>query len=186
MRSLTKVGPLALLAFVMSSCTAGNEPETPAPTGDTPPTAAAATGSESETQAVTLTDANLQAYARALRAQAEVIRRPGRGTHYGVTMSRHGLNGEAGEVLEAAGMTIDEYRQVHDLVDPVFTTLNFQGEIGPPRSINLEMAPEWKEKLEGDPFATLTPESAAALRKNLDDVAEAWGEVVGLTAQHGQ
>lgn len=137
-------------------------------------------------QPTTLTDANLDAYGRALARQAEIIRRPGRGTHYGVTMSAYDLDGEAGEVLEAAGMTIDEYRAVEQQVEPVFTILNFKGEIGPPRSIDLEAAPEWKEKLEGDPFAALPPESAAALRRNMDTLAPLWGVVVGLTAQHGR
>ncbi|MFZ7094963.1 hypothetical protein ACOPJQ_13105 [Luteimonas dalianensis] len=61
-----------------------------------------------------------------------------------------------------------------------------KGEIGPPRSIDLEAAPEWKEKLEGDPFATLTPESAAALRRHMDTLVPLWSDVVGLTAQHGR
>jgi len=133
-----------------------------------------------------LTDANLEAYGRALAKQAEIIRRPGRGTHYGVSMSAYGLDGEAGEVLEAAGMTIDEYHSVEQQVEPVFKILNFRGEIGPPRSIDLEAAPEWKAKLEGDPFATLPPESAAVLRRNMDTLVPLWSDVVGLTAQHGR
>ena len=83
-------------------------------------------------------------------------------------------------------MTVDEYRAVDRQVNPVFTILNFKGEIGPPRSIDLEAAPEWKEKLEGDPFATLTPESAAALRRHMDTLVPLWSDVVGLTAQHGR
>ena len=61
-----------------------------------------------------------------------------------------------------------------------------QGQIGPPRSIDLEAAPEWKAKLEGDPFATLPPESAAVLRRNMDTLVTLWSDVVGLTAQHGR
>lgn len=175
----------ALLAIVMA---AGCTPADP-PTGDAAAAEAKTArshGVENGTQATTLTDTNLQAYARALEKQAEIIRRPGRGTHYGVSMSAHGADGESGEVLEAAGMSIDEYRMVNGMVQPVFTTLNFQGEIGPPRSINLEMAPDWKEKLAGDPFDTLPPESAAALRRNMDTLVPVWSDVVGLTAQHGQ
>ena len=181
-RSMT-AGLAALLTVALAGgCSPAEEAEL-ATTGSQPTTGTTAGG---DAQPATLTDANLQAYARALGKQAEIIRRPGRGTHYGVTMSAHGNTAESGEVLEAAGMTLEEYRMVDSLVDPVFTTLNFKGEIGPPRSINLEMAPEWKERLEGDPFATLPPESAAALRRNMDTVAPAWSDVVGLTAQHGQ
>ena len=148
------------------------------------PATQAATGNEATT--VELTDANLEAYARALAKQAEIIRRPGRGTHYGVIMSAYDMDGESGEVLKAAGMTAQEFHAVDDLVDPVFTTLNFQGEIGPPRSIDLEAAPEWKERLEGDPFADLAPESAAALRRHMDTLVPLWSDIVGLTAQHGR
>ena len=103
-----------------------------------------------------------------------------------MTISIHDLDGETGEVLDAAGMTVDEYRAVEQQVEPVFTILNFKGEIGPPRSIDLEAAPEWKAKLEGDPFATLPPESAAVLRRNMDTLVPLWSDVVGLTAQHGR
>lgn len=148
---------------------------------------AATTGDRSDAQATALTDANLEAYARALEKQAEIIRRPGRGTHYGVKISAYGEDSESREVLEAAGMTAREYNAVDRLVDPVFTTLNFQGEIGPPRSINLdEASPEWRERLERDPFDDLPPESAAALRRHMDTLVPLWSDVVGLTAQHGQ
>ncbi len=139
-----------------------------------------------DAQPVTLTDENLDAYARALAKEAEIIRRPGRGAHYGVSISAYGSDGESGEVLEAAGMTVAEYLAVQDLVVPVFTTLNFQGKIGPPRTMDLDAAPPWKERLESDPFDTLSPESAAALRRNMDKLVPPWSDIVALTAQHGQ
>ncbi|MFZ7097095.1 hypothetical protein ACOPJQ_13175 [Luteimonas dalianensis] len=182
-RSMT-AGLAALLTLALAGgCTPADDAERPATAESRPATGASA---GDDTQPAVLTDANLEAYARALGKQAEIIRRPGRGTHYGVSMSVHGSDGESEEVLEAAGMTIEEYRMVDRMVDPVFTTLNFKGEIGPPRSINLELAPEWKEKLEGDPFDTLPPESAAVLRRHMDTLVPLWSDVVGLTAQHGQ
>ena len=187
-------GLAALLTIALASACApsGDQAATadaPAMTpATTPATPAAATGTPGAPDAppAALTDANLEAYGRALAMQAEIIRRPGRGTHYGVDMSPYALEGEAGEVLEAAGMDIEAYRTVHAQVDPVLTVLNFKGDIGPPRSIDLEAAPEWKAKLERDPFASLPPESAAALRRHLDTLAPLWGDVVGLTAQHGR
>lgn len=172
-----------LAATLAVGCSGEPEGNGTAATGDRTVTRATAAA---DTEAPVLTDANLEAYARALAKQAEIIRRPGRGTHYGVTVSAYDLEGESGEVLEAAGMTAQEYRAVDRVVDPVFTTLNFQGEIGPPRSIDLEAAPEWKERLEGDPFADLAPESAAALRRHMDTLVPLWSDIVGLTAQHGR
>ena len=180
----TRLAALFGLALGVTAC-APSADEAAATTADSASSDANGATDSAALQAA-LTDANLDAYGRALAKQAEIVRRPGRGTHYGVTMSAYDLDGEAGEVLEAAGMTIDEYRAVEQLVEPVFTILNFKGEIGPPRSIDLEAAPEWKAKLESDPFATLPPESAAALRRNMDTLAPLWGDVVGLTAQHGR
>lgn len=176
---------LFVVALATTACAPSADDE--AATATTPSAPSNTTNAkESAARPTVLTDANLDAYGRALAKQAEIIRRPGRGTHYGVTMSAYDLDGEAGEVLEAAGMTIDEYRAVEQQVEPVFTVLNFKGEIGPPRSIDLEAAPEWKAKLEGDPFATLPPESAAALRRSMDTLVPLWSDVIGLTAQHGR
>ncbi len=170
-----------LLTLVVATACSG-----PAPDAGRPESAANPAPGDSETQAITLTDANLAAYARALAKQAEIIRRPGRGSHYGVRISAYDSDGESGEVLEAAGMTVEEYQAVDALVNPILATLNFQGHIGPPRSIDVDAAPEWKQRLDSHAFADLSPESAAALRRNLETVAKPWGEIVELTAQHGR
>lgn len=185
MRRLAQAALGGILATALAAGCSGTaeDAERAAAAGDRP---AANSDTSAAAQPVTLTDENLDAYGRALARQAEIIRRPGRGTHYGVTISAYDSGGESGEVLEAAGMTVAEYRAVNDLVEPLFTTLNFQGKIGPPRSINLEAAPEWKERLQSDPFATLSPESAAALRRNMDKLVPPWSDIVGLTGQHGQ
>lgn len=176
----------SLVAMLLVAAAAGCR----GPAPDAGPAAASPTGATATAAAesghVTLDDENLAAYARALARQVEIIRRPGRGTHYGVAISAHDLDGETGEVMEAAGMTVAEYKAVDGLVDPVFTTLNFQGVIGPPRSIDVDASPEWRERLEGDPFASLSPESAAALRRHMDTLVPLWSEIVGLTAQHGR
>src|SRR3546814_6595193 len=97
---------------------------------------AATRGTADAKEAFELTPALLQAYAKGLHKEVEIIRRPGRGTHYGVTISKYGEEGP--EVVAASGLSIDDYRAIRDLVDPVFTTLNFQGKIGTPRSIDLD------------------------------------------------
>jgi len=142
-----------------------------------------ATGPADAKAAFELTPALLQGYAKGLRKEAEIIRRPGRGTHYGVTISKYGEEGR--EAVAASGLSLDDYRAIRDLVNPVFTTLNFQGKIGPPRSMDLERAPEWKQRLAGDPFDELSPSSAQALRDHMDILVPPWSEIIALTAQHG-
>src|SRR5690606_21525594 len=144
-------GVTALLAIAITLATCSGNPD---PEGETAPAATASSGATGNAatkgtagakEAFELTPALLQAYAKGLRKEVEIIRRPGRGTHYGVTISKYGEEGR--EAVTASGLSLDDYRAIRDLVNPVFTTLNFQGKIGPPRSIDLERAPEWRERL---------------------------------------
>src|SRR3546814_9574602 len=164
----------------------------PCPDGESAQAAAAGSGAADDAAArgtayakgaFELTPALLQAYAKVLHKEVEIIRRPGRGTHYGVTISKYGEEGP--EVVATSGLSIDDYRAIRDLVDPVFTTLNFQGKIGPPRSIDLERAPEWKHRLAGDPFDELSPASAKVLREHMDILVPPWSEIIAMTAPHG-
>ena len=68
-------------------------------------------------------------------------------------MSLQARDPEAQEVAEAAGMSVLEYRELHDAVERVLTTLNLQGKIGPPRSVDLEKASdEFRARYESDPL----------------------------------
>ena len=187
MAAVAGVTALLAIAITLATCSGNPDPEgetAPAATASSGATRSAATkGTAGAKEAFELTPALLQAYAKGLRKEVEIIQRPGRGTHYGVAISKYGEEGP--EVVAASGLTLDDYRAVRDLVDPVFTTLNFQGKIGPPRSINLERAPEWKERLAGDPFDQLSPASAKALREHMDILVPPWSEIVRMTAQNG-
>src|SRR5690606_35214867 len=140
---------LLVVAVALATCRGAPEPEGPpvAPAASTGPGAGGNAGAGQTAEpgaAIELTPALLEAYAKGLRKEVEIIRRPGRGTHYGVTVSKYGEEGP--EVVRAAGLSHEDYRAVQDVVDRVFTTLNFQGKIGPARSIDLEKAdPVWRE-----------------------------------------
>lgn len=172
----------ALFLAAGAGCTAG---------GDQGESAVAATGTSSAKSSVDAEAASLElsvelldGYGRGLQKELEILSRPGRGSHYGVTMSKH--SDEAAEVIEAAGLTLPVYVAVRERVDRVFDTLNFQGKIGPPRSIDLARASsEWKQRLAGDPFAELPEASATALRSRMDTLVPTWSAIVKLTAQNG-
>jgi len=177
---------LLVVAVALATCRGAPEPEGPpvAPAASTGPGAGGNAGAGQTAEpgaAIELTPALLEAYAKGLRKEVEIIRRPGRGTHYGVTVSKYGEEGP--EVVRAAGLSHEDYRAVQDVVDRVFTTLNFQGKIGPARSIDLEKAdPVWRERLAGDPFDELSPASAKALHDHMDILVPPWSEIVGMTA----
>jgi hypothetical protein len=75
---------------------------------------------------------------------------------------------------------------VREGVNRVFTTLDFQGKIDGPLSIDLERAdPETKARVSGDAFADLPPEAAMALRARIDRLVPLWSEYKKLVAVAG-
>jgi hypothetical protein len=87
---------------------------------------------------------------------------------------------------EAAGLSEPRYREVRDGVDRVFTTLDFQGKIDGPLSIDLERADaETKARVSGDAFAEIPPEAATALRARMDRLVPLWSEYKTLVAVAG-
>ena len=87
---------------------------------------------------------------------------------------------------EASGLSEPRYREVREAVNRVFTTLDFQGKIDGPLSIDLERAnAETKARVSGDAFADLPPETALALRARMDRLVPIWSEYKKLVAVAG-
>ena len=87
---------------------------------------------------------------------------------------------------EASGLSESRYREIREGVDRVFTTLDFQGKIDGPLSIDLERAdPATKARVSGDAFADLPPAAAAALRARMDRLVPVWSEYKTLVAVAG-
>jgi len=87
---------------------------------------------------------------------------------------------------EAAGLDRARYETVRQAVTEVLRTLDFQGKIDGPMSIDLERADEaTKARLARDAYADLPPASADALRSRLDRLVPVWVEYVNLTAVAG-
>ena len=87
---------------------------------------------------------------------------------------------------KSAGIPEERYRRTRETVDGVLQTLDFQGKIDGPMSMDTARAtPEMKERLRSDPFAALPPASAAALRARLNRLVPVWVSYVNLTAIGG-
>ena len=87
---------------------------------------------------------------------------------------------------EASGLSEPRYREVREAVDRVFTTLDFQGKIDGPLSIDLERADaETKARVSGDACAGLPPQAAMALRASMDRLVPIWMEYKKLVAVAG-
>jgi hypothetical protein len=87
---------------------------------------------------------------------------------------------------EASGLSETRYRDVREAVDRVFTTLDFQGKIDGPLSIDLERADaDTKARVSRDAFVDLPPDAATALRTRMDRLVPLWTEYKKLVAVAG-
>lgn len=162
--------------------------------GDTTERAATDSGAvQTPTAADQLTAADLDALERGLRREVELVkdaqRRSGsaenaqdRGRATMETFPEHTVPLAA----QAVGVPADRYRSVRETVDRVFTTLDFQGKIDGPMSVDTARADaELRARLTSDPFAELGAASAAALRDRMDRLTPIWIEYKTLTAVGG-
>jgi hypothetical protein len=86
----------------------------------------------------------------------------------------------------ASGLTENRYREVRDVVDRVFTTLDFQEKINGPMSIDLDRADaDTKARVSGDAFIGLPAETATALPARMDRLVPVWIEYKTLVAVAG-
>jgi hypothetical protein len=87
---------------------------------------------------------------------------------------------------QAAGLSVERYREVRQAVNHVLETLDFQGKIDGPLEIDLEHAdPQMKQRLISDPLNDLSSSSAAALRARMKTIVPVWIHYMQLTALNG-
>ena len=87
---------------------------------------------------------------------------------------------------EAAGLPLERYRTLREAIHDVFETLDFQGKIDGPLSMDLSRASQaTKQRLARDAFADLPESSATALRGRMNELVPIWIEYIRLTAVAG-
>ena len=138
------------------------------------------------------TAADLAAYQRGLAREIELVKAAKTAADTASTPEARGAAYQAqfetstiaeGAVASALG---DRYAAIRQVVHQTLRTLDMQGKIDGPVSIDTVRAtPEMKAQLARDPIADLPAEAAAALRAQLDALAKQWGEYVRLTAVGG-
>src|SRR5688500_3179213 len=152
-----------------------------------------ATATPSSTRALELTSDTLNAYERGLKKEIEAVRAAQQSSATATTAQERGEAIQASfedatipQGAAAARLPVKEYRELRETVIGVFRTLDFQGKIDGPLSMDLSRADAaTKERLGRDPFADLSPGSAAALRAQKDRLVTIWIEYVTLTAVAG-
>ena len=149
-------------------------------------------GQDDSTQ-VTFTEADLDKFERGLRKEIEAVKAAQVKAASASTAQERGdaiqaqwENATIPLGAEASGLPEARYRDVRDGVNRVFTTLDFQGKIDGPLSIDLERAdPATKSRVSGDAFVDLPSEAAMALRAKMDGLIPLWSEYKMLVAVAG-
>ena len=184
--------PAFLLTLGVSACSRdGGSENAAAGRGDT--SAPSSTAGAQPSGAVAFTEADLDAYERGLTKEIELVRAAQERQRTATTPEARGQAMQAQwedqtipEGARSAGLSPDRYRGVRETVGRVLQTLDFQGKIDGPMSMDTTRAtPEMRQRLASDPFAELPPASAAALRARMDRLVPLWVQYVRLTAVAG-
>ena len=177
----------ALALAVSGTACGGNNPS------EETSRASESAGSEGDSTQVAFTEADLDKFALGLRREIDAVKTAQAQAAAASTAQARGEAIQAGwetatipSGAEASGLSEARYRGIREQVDRVFTTLDFQGKIDGPLSIDLERAdPQMKARVSGDAFAGLPSESASALRARMDQLLPIWSEYKTLVAVAG-
>jgi hypothetical protein len=178
----------ASLLITYAGCADTNDKGTEPGSPDEP-----ATATRSATRPIELTSDNLSAYERGLKKEIEAVRVAQQRSGTATTAQERGEAIRASfehatipQGAAAAGLPLEQYRELRQTINGLFQTLDFQGRIDGPLSMDLSRADAaTKERLARDAFADLSSGSAAALRAQMDRLVPVWIEYVSLTAVAG-
>jgi len=150
-------------------------------------------GSQDDSTQVAFSEADLDKFALGLRKEIDAVKAA---QQQAASAANAQARGEAIQAqfetatipsgAAASGLSEARYRGIREQVDRVFTTLDFQGKIDGPLSIDLERSdPQMKARVSGDAFDGLPSESATALRARMDQLVPVWSEYKTLVAVAG-
>ncbi|HXG72000.1 MAG TPA: hypothetical protein VNJ04_15430 [Gemmatimonadaceae bacterium] len=90
------------------------------------------------------------------------------------------------EAARAAGMSVDRYTAVRSTIIPMLQTLDFQGKMkGPMTMDTTRVGEETRARLRGDAMAGLPAASRNALTASLSRIEAIWGDYMALATQGG-
>lgn len=184
---------IALLVIAAACGSDAKTAEQPAAESSPSATATDARAGGAPSAAAELTAADLDAYARGLARETELVRAAQERARTASTPQARGEAQQAQwedqtmpEGAKAAGLSPDRYRAVRSTVHRTFQWLDFQGKIDGPMELDTAHAsPDMKQQFARDPFAELSPDSRAALQAMMDRLVPSWVEYVKLTAVAG-
>lgn len=179
--------PIVLL-MIAAACGSNDAPASQSTSDATPASAASADATTRD-----LTAQDLDAYAKGLARETELVRAAQERAQAATTPQARGEAQQAQwedqtipEGAKASGLALERYRVVRNTVNTTFQWLDFQGKIDGPMQLDTATAPpDMKARLARDPFDALSPASRAELQAQMNRLVPAWVEYVKLTAVAG-
>jgi hypothetical protein len=155
--------------------------------------ASSASATPASRSTATFTTADLDAYARGIAKEIELVRAAQEQARTATTPEARGAAAQAQwedqtipEGARSAGLEPERYRDIRKTVHHVFETLDFQGKVDGPMTLDTTRAtPEMRQRLTLDPFEELEPSSRSALRERMDKLVPLFVQYVTLTAVAG-
>lgn len=196
--SARKVVAGVVLFAGIAGCSGGEakESENAPEMSATPSSAEASPGDNREPETsgpITLTTADLDGFEKGLAREVELVRAASEKSRTATTPE------ERGEAIQAAfedntmkaaapvtGLSAARYKLVRETLSTLLTTLDFQGKIDGPQSVDTANAnAALKARLASDPYAAIDPAGAAEFKSRLNRIVPLWVQYVNMTAVAG-
>lgn len=149
--------------------------------------------SGADTGPIALSAADFDGFEKGIARETQLVKEAAARAQSAVNPQERGAAIQAGfdvSTIPAAapvtGLSADRYRLVRETLSKVMTTLDFQGKIDGPQSVDTSRAdPALRARLASDPYEALDSASAAELKSRLSRIVPVWVEYTNLTAVGG-
>jgi hypothetical protein len=162
--------------------------------GKTADTAAAAeSGTTATPQTISLTSADLDGFEKGIAKEIQLVKEGQERARRAVTPVERGNaiqstfeENTMTNAVAASRLPIERYRVVRQTLSRLLTTLDFQGRIDGPQSVDTTLADaEMRARLASDPYDVLDASSAQLVRDRLSGIVPLWVDYVNLTVVGG-
>ena len=175
-----------MLAMVLAACSSADK------SAETEEAETAAAVSEAP-QTVSLSAADLDGFEKGIAREIELVkegqeraRRAQTPVERGNAIQSTFEENTMSKAVEASGLSIERYRLVRQTLSRLLTTLDFQGRIDGPQSVDTTLADaEMRARLASDPYDALDSASAQLVKDRLSRIVPRWVEYVNLTVVGG-
>ena len=155
--------------------------------------AVTSTATDPAAEAITLSAADLDGFEKGLAHEIHLVKEGKEQARRATTAVARGNaiqstfeENTMAKAVPASGLSLERYRLVRQTLSRLLTTLDFQGKIDGPQSVDTAFADaEMKARIASDPYSALDRSSAELLKGRLDRVVPLWIEYINLTVVGG-